>query len=126
MERIVLATLRWDTAAVTPQDFLPHFVTSVASVAQRDGGDQEEEEEEEERLSTVRRHSDTLAAMCVCDSRFLGAAPSLVAAAALNCALRGLGSTSPAQLGLMCEALAELCQTDPVSVESEELELQQR
>ncbi|KAG7238893.1 hypothetical protein INR49_030440 [Caranx melampygus] len=110
MERVVLATLRWDTAAVTPQDFLPHFVASVAQRGARgDGGDSEEE-----RLSTVRRHSDTLAAMCACDSRFLGAPPSLVAAASLNCALRGLGSTSPAQLGLRCEALAELCQTDPV------------
>lgn len=110
MERVILATLRWDTAAVTPQDFLPHF---LASVEQRGGGDSDVSEDE--RLSTLRRHSDTLAAMCACDSRFLGAPPSLVAAASLNCALRGLGNKGPSQLALMSEALAELCQTDLVS-----------
>uniref|UniRef100_A0A3Q1JNZ3 Cyclin Dx n=2 Tax=Anabas testudineus TaxID=64144 RepID=A0A3Q1JNZ3_ANATE len=107
MERVILGTLRWDTAAVTPQDFLPHF---LASVEQLRGA--ESDESEEERLSTLRRHSDTLAAMCACDSRFLGAPPSLVAAASLNCALRGLGNKGPSQLADMGEALAELCQTD--------------
>lgn len=107
MERVILATLRWDTAAVTPQDFLPHFLASVEEKKDSDG----------ELLSTLRRHSDTLAAMCACDSRFLGAPPSLVAAASLNCALRGLGNRGPSQLALMSEALAELCQTDLVSVQ---------
>uniref|UniRef100_A0A665T6Q9 G1/S-specific cyclin-D2-like n=2 Tax=Echeneis naucrates TaxID=173247 RepID=A0A665T6Q9_ECHNA len=107
MERVILATLRWDTAAVTPQDFLPHFLSSVEQRGDGDGG-----ESEEQRLSTLRRHSDTLAAMCACDSRFLGAPPSLVAAASLNCALRGLGNKGPSELALMSEVLAELCQTD--------------
>lgn len=110
MERVILATLRWDTAAVTPQDFLPHF---LACVEEREDGDRSDSEREP--LSTLRRHSDTLAAMCACDSRFLGAPPSLVAAASLNCALRGLGSKSSTQLAVMGEALAELCQTDLVS-----------
>ncbi|XP_040046681.2 cyclin Dx [Gasterosteus aculeatus] len=110
MERVILATLRWDTAAVTPQDFLPHFLASVGERGRDgDGGDSEEA-----LLSTLRRHSDTLAAMCACDSRFLGAPPSLVAAASLNSALRGLGSKGPAQLAVICEALAELCQVDLV------------
>ncbi|KAM3597991.1 uncharacterized protein V6R79_012180 [Siganus canaliculatus] len=107
MERVILATLRWDTAAVTPQDFLPHFLASMGQRGEGDGSDCEAE-----MLTTLRRHSDTLAAMCVCDSRFLGAPPSLVAAASLNSALRGLGSRSPTQLALMGETLAELCQTD--------------
>ncbi|KAF7645182.1 hypothetical protein LDENG_00208810 [Lucifuga dentata] len=105
MERVILATLRWDTAAVTPQDFLPHFLVSVE---ERGDG----ENDSVELLSTLRRHSDTLAAMCACDSRFLGAPPSLVAAASLNCALRGLSNKGPAQLENMSEALAELCHTD--------------
>ncbi|CAN9493088.1 unnamed protein product [Ophioblennius macclurei] len=103
MERLVLSTLRWDTAAVTPQDFLPHLLNSVV-----------EEEEEEEQTSTLRRHSDTLAAMCACDSRFLGAPPSLVAAAALNCALQGLDWRGRARWALRTAALAQLCQTDQV------------
>jgi len=106
MERLVLATLRWDTAAVTPQDFLPHFLASVEGRGGGGGGSSD----------TLRRHSDTLAAMCACDSRFLGAPPSVVAAASLNCALRGLGNKGPAQLAAICEALAELCQADLVSL----------
>ncbi|XP_034749346.1 cyclin Dx [Etheostoma cragini] len=109
MERVILATLRWDTAAVTPQDFLPHFLSSVEERGDGDSGDREEG-----LLSTLRRHCDTLAAMCACDSRFLGAPPSLVAAASLNCALRGLGNKGPAQLAVMSDALAELCQADLV------------
>ncbi|XP_041673453.1 cyclin Dx [Cheilinus undulatus] len=108
MERVILATLRWDTAAVTPQDFLPHFL-ALLQEERRDGDNRESEGN---LLSTLRRHSDTLAAMCACDSRFLGAPPSLVAAASLNCALRGLGNRSPTHLAAMGEALAELCQTD--------------
>lgn len=102
MERVILAALRWDAAAVTSQDFLPHFLSSI------------EERGESELLSMLRRHSDTLAALCVCDSRFLGAPPSLIAAASLNCALRGLGSKESPQLAAMSETLAKLCQTDPV------------
>ncbi|KAM6904402.1 cyclin Dx [Xenentodon cancila] len=114
MERVILATLRWDTAAVTPQDFLPHFLAFI----------QERGDSKQELLSTLRRHSDTLAAMCVCDSRFLGAPPSLIAAASLNCAQRGLGNKGPAQLVLISEALADLCQTDPAVLQfySEKIE----
>ncbi|XP_077387821.1 cyclin Dx [Festucalex cinctus] len=101
MERMILATLRWDTAAVTPQDFLPHFLASL-------------EVKSEEDSATLRRHSDTLAAMCACDSRFLGTPPSLVAAASLNCAFRGLGDRGHAQLYLLGLTLAELCQADLV------------
>lgn len=115
MERVILATLRWDTAAVTPQDFLPHFLASM----------EERGDSEPELLSTLRRHSDTLAAMCICDSRFLGTPPSLVAAASLNCALRGLGHQGPSQLAVMSETLAELCQTDPVSLPAPILALNQ-
>ncbi|XP_051904708.1 cyclin Dx [Hippocampus zosterae] len=101
MERVVLATLRWDTAAVTPQDFLPHFLASL-------------EERSVQDSATLRRHSDTLAAMCACDSRFLGAPPSLVAAASLNCAMRGLGDRGRSRLHLLSLTLAELCQADLV------------
>ncbi|KAJ7989478.1 hypothetical protein DPEC_G00304960 [Dallia pectoralis] len=105
MERVVLGTLRWDMAAVTPQDFLPHFLPPVGQPT--DG-----ETNPEDYFATLRRHSDTLVAMCVCDYRFLGAPPSLVAAAALNSALRGLGNKGPGHMGDMSATLAELCQTD--------------
>uniref|UniRef100_A0A8C2EHI5 Cyclin Dx n=1 Tax=Cyprinus carpio TaxID=7962 RepID=A0A8C2EHI5_CYPCA len=107
MERVVLATLRWDVAAVTPQDFIPHFLRALGEL--RDG-----DAHTVDFLATLRRHSDTLVAMCVCDSRFLGTPPSLVAAATLNSALRGLRTKSAGELSVMTSALATLCQTDVV------------
>uniref|UniRef100_A0A8C6WJP9 Cyclin Dx n=1 Tax=Neogobius melanostomus TaxID=47308 RepID=A0A8C6WJP9_9GOBI len=97
MERVVVATLHWDMASVTPQDFLPHFLSAALSSPS----------------ATLRRHADTLAALCVCDARFLGAPPSLLAAGALCCALKGLGTHGPLELGLVTERLAHLCQSDP-------------
>ncbi|XP_055036275.1 cyclin Dx [Misgurnus anguillicaudatus] len=105
MERVVLATLRWDVAAVTPQDFIPHFLLTLGEL--KDG-----DTHTGDFLTTLRRHSDTLVAMCVCDSRFLGTPPSLVAAAALNSALRGLRIKTALELSVMTSALATLCQTD--------------
>uniref|UniRef100_A0A8C5G2T0 G1/S-specific cyclin-D1-like n=1 Tax=Gouania willdenowi TaxID=441366 RepID=A0A8C5G2T0_GOUWI len=115
MERVILAALRWDTAAVTAQDFLPHLLSSL----------EEDRLSEEGVRSTLRRHSDTLAALCSCDSRFLGAPPSLVAAASLNCALRGLSGSGPPQRAPTTLKLAELCQTDPAVLQcySEMIEL---
>ncbi|XP_036387746.1 G1/S-specific cyclin-D2-like [Megalops cyprinoides] len=107
MERIVLATLRWDVAVVTPHDFLPHFLSALGEREK----DRETDRDPEVFLSTLRRHSDTLVAMCVCDSRFLGTPPSLVAAASLSSALCGLGNRG-SQLSHMTTTLATLCQTD--------------
>lgn len=61
MERVLLATLRWDVAAVTPQDFIPHFLRTLGEL--RDG-----DAHTDDFLATLRRHSDTLVALCVCDS----------------------------------------------------------
>ncbi|KAK7938572.1 hypothetical protein WMY93_001898 [Mugilogobius chulae] len=102
MERVVVATLRWDLASVTPQDFLPHFLSVAVTSSCLDDSD---------LASTVRRHSDTLAALCVSDSRFLGAPPSLLAAGSLCCALKGLRTNQA--LDLTTERIAHLCQTDP-------------
>ncbi|KAI1884695.1 hypothetical protein AGOR_G00229070 [Albula goreensis] len=104
MERVVLATLRWDVASVTPQDFIPHFLSAL-------GGIQDGKTEQGVSLLTLRRHSDTLVAMCVCDSSFLGTPPSLLSAAAVNSAVRGLGNWGP-QLGHVTTMLTTLCQAD--------------
>ncbi|KAM9457631.1 cyclin Dx [Clarias gariepinus] len=106
MERVVLGTLRWDVAGVTPQDFIPHFLCCLEELM----GDSEDAAD---FISTLRRHGDTLAAMCVCDSRFLGTRPSLVAAAALNSALRGLEAKRRLEMSHMTWTLATLCRSDP-------------
>lgn len=107
MERIVLGTLRWDVAGVTPQDFIPHFLSCLEELM----GDTKDATD---FVSTLRRHGDTLAAMCVCDSHFLGTRPSLVAAAALNSALRGLAAKRKREMSHMTCTLATLCRSDPV------------
>lgn len=108
MERIVLGTLRWDVAGVTPQDFIPHFLSCLEELM-------EDSEDATNFMSTFRRHGDTLAAMCVCDSRFLGTRPSLIAAAALNSALRGLEAKRKQEMNHMTCTLATLCRSDLVS-----------
>ncbi|XP_066497642.1 cyclin Dx [Hoplias malabaricus] len=104
MERVVLGTLRWDVAAVTPQDFIPHLLSCLEEL--------EGEEEDREFFSTLRRHADTLVALCVCDARFLGTPASLVSAAAISSALRGLDEKRHRETGHMTSTLAALCQTD--------------
>lgn len=108
MERVVLGTLRWDVAGVTPQDFIPHFLWCLEELM----GDSEDSAH---FVSTLRRHGDTLAAMCVCDSLFLGTRPSLVAAAALNSAVRGLAAKRRREMSHMTCTLATLCRSDLVS-----------
>ncbi|XP_023654152.1 cyclin Dx [Paramormyrops kingsleyae] len=101
MERVVLATLQWDVAAITPQDFFPHLLPAPTEKGASTA-------DAEAFLSTLRRHGDTLVAMCICDARFLGMPPSLVAAAALNSAFRGLDDRGP-QLRNMPKTLAAHC-----------------
>ncbi|XP_017565838.1 cyclin Dx [Pygocentrus nattereri] len=104
MERVVLGTLRWDVAAVTPQDFIPHLLSCLEEL--------EGDDADRDFISTLRRHSDTLVALCVCDSRFLGTPASLVAAAAVYSAVRGLEEKSRRETSHMTSILVALCQTD--------------
>ncbi|XP_048869690.1 G1/S-specific cyclin-D2-like isoform X1 [Brienomyrus brachyistius] len=109
MEIIVLASLHWDITAVTPQDFLPHFLSALRDRTGTLGRDTA-------RLrSVLRARCSTLAALCICDSQFLGTRPSVIAAAALNCALRELG-VQRVQLDRMTSTLAGLCKTDATAV----------
>ncbi|KAL4617855.1 G1/S-specific cyclin-D1-like [Arapaima gigas] len=99
MESVVLATLRWDVAAVTPHDFLPHFLALLP-----DEGDG--------FLSAVRRLGDSLVALCVSDARLLGVPPAAVAAAALSSAWRALGGTDP-----IGSTLARLCGVEKAALQ---------
>ncbi|XP_069048024.1 cyclin Dx [Lepisosteus oculatus] len=122
MERVVLTALRWDVAVVTPHDFLPHFLSALGLGGQQQQQEEEEEEQGGDFLPTVRRHADTLVALCACDARFLGLPPSVVAAATLCSALGGLGYGGPRE-GLAAR-LARLCRTEPAMLQfySEQVE----
>ncbi|XP_041093485.1 cyclin Dx [Polyodon spathula] len=104
MERMVLTKLGWDVAGVTPQDFLPHFLSAVG--LSTDG--------EDEYGSLIRKHCQTLITLCVSDVTFLATPPSIVAASCLSSALKGLASRRgpSTELGLSIQ-LACLINTDP-------------
>ncbi|XP_058876269.1 G1/S-specific cyclin-D1-like [Acipenser ruthenus] len=104
MERMVLTKLGWDVAAVTPQDFLPHFLSAVGLSA--DGEDQYGD--------LIRKHCQTLITLCVSDITFLATPPSIIAASCLSSALKGLAcKRGPSnELGLSIQ-LACLINTDP-------------
>ncbi|XP_051789512.1 G1/S-specific cyclin-D1-like isoform X2 [Erpetoichthys calabaricus] len=84
MERIVLNALRWDVAGITPQDFLPHFLEVAGLRESKKGNDK----------NSVKRilcsHAKTLVILCVTETAFLAFPPSLVAAASLISALKGM------------------------------------
>ncbi|MGH0180656.1 UNVERIFIED_CONTAM: hypothetical protein FKN15_004541 [Acipenser sinensis] len=104
MERMVLTKLGWDVAAVTPQDFLPHFLSAVGLSA--DGEDQYGD--------LIRKHCQTLITLCVSDITFLATPPSIIAASCLSSALKGLackrGPSNELELSIQ---LACLINTDP-------------
>ncbi|KAJ8253615.1 hypothetical protein COCON_G00202270 [Conger conger] len=90
MECLVLATLRWDVALVTPQDFL--------SLREKHTGE-----------CPWRRCVGMATPWSPCASVTQGS--SLVAAAALNSAVRGLANRGPPP-GHVTTVLAALCRTD--------------
>ncbi|KAM4703659.1 G1/S-specific cyclin-D1-like [Rhinophrynus dorsalis] len=76
MELMVLNKLKWDVEAVTPREFLPHFLELLHIPA--------------EKRQQVRKHTETFIALCTTDYTFIALPPSLVAAASVAAAVTGL------------------------------------
>ncbi|XP_043939297.1 G1/S-specific cyclin-D2-like [Protopterus annectens] len=76
MELLVLNKLKWDIAAVTPSEFLPHILEWLPLP--------------EEKVHLVHRHTDTFIALCTTDYSFIAFPPSIIAAASLAAAVTGL------------------------------------
>ncbi|XP_068097227.1 G1/S-specific cyclin-D1-like [Hyperolius riggenbachi] len=89
MELLVLNKLQWDIEAVTPRDFLPHFLALLDLPI--------------ERVQQVRKHTETFIALCTTDCTFIALPPSMVAAASLAAAVTGL---RPENLGMTYTSLA--------------------
>ncbi|XP_063800076.1 G1/S-specific cyclin-D1-like [Pseudophryne corroboree] len=89
MELLVLNQLHWNMEAVTPRDFLPHFLALLNLPA--------------EKVHQVRKHADTFIALCTTDSTFIALPPSMVAAASIAAAVTGL---RPENLGMPYSSVA--------------------
>ncbi|KAM4651803.1 G1/S-specific cyclin-D1-like [Discoglossus pictus] len=76
MELLVLNKLKWDIEAVTPREFLPHFL-ALLHIPQ-------------EKMNLVRKHTETFIALCTTDCTFIAIPPSMVAAASVVAAVAGL------------------------------------
>ncbi|XP_056398981.1 G1/S-specific cyclin-D1-like [Hyla sarda] len=88
MELLVLNKLKWDIEAVTPRDFLPHFLELLGLSA--------------DKRQQVRKHAETFIALCTTDCTFIALPASMVAAASVAAAVTGL---RPENLGLACSSL---------------------
>ncbi|XP_078507111.1 G1/S-specific cyclin-D1-like [Lissotriton helveticus] len=76
MELLVLNKLKWDIAAVTPRDFLPHFLEPLCLAGAK--------------KQLVQKHTETFIALCANDCNFIAFPPSMIAAASVAASVAGL------------------------------------
>ncbi|XP_040289403.1 G1/S-specific cyclin-D1-like [Bufo bufo] len=89
MELLILNKLKWDLEAVTPRDFLPHFLELLSMSP--------------DKMQKVRKHAETFIALCTTDCSFIALPASMVAAASVAAAVTGL---RPENLGMSCSSIA--------------------
>ncbi|XP_049331088.1 G1/S-specific cyclin-D2b [Astyanax mexicanus] len=75
-ELLVLAKLKWNMAAVTPNDFTEHILHKLPLP--------------EERLRLIRKHAQTFIALCATDHSFTMCPPSMIATGSVGAAACGL------------------------------------
>lgn len=79
-ELLVLSKLKWDLWAITPHDFLDYILRRLPYV--RDD------------TTMIKRHSQTFMTLCATDFNFSMHSPSIIAAASVGAAVRGLMDTA--------------------------------
>ncbi|XP_075401354.1 G1/S-specific cyclin-D1 [Tenrec ecaudatus] len=82
MELVLVNKLKWNLAAMTPHDFIQHFLFKMPLAP--------------ENKQIVRKHAQTFVALCATDVKFISNPPSMVAAGSVVAAVQGLhlGSAS--------------------------------
>ncbi|XP_054950616.1 G1/S-specific cyclin-D1 isoform X1 [Pan paniscus] len=81
MELLLVNKLKWNLAAMTPHDFIEHFLSKMP--------------EAEENKQIIRKHAQTFVALCATDVKFISNPPSMVAAGSVVAAVQGLNLRSP-------------------------------
>ncbi|XP_021022922.1 G1/S-specific cyclin-D1 isoform X1 [Mus caroli] len=104
MELLLVNKLKWNLAAMTPHDFIEHFLSKMP--------------EADENKQTIRKHAQTFVALCATDVKFISNPPSMVAAGSVVAAMQGLNLGSPNNF-LSCyrttHFLSRVIKCDPVS-----------
>ncbi|XP_077565418.1 G1/S-specific cyclin-D2-like isoform X2 [Stigmatopora nigra] len=75
-ELVVLGKLKWDMAAVIPNDFVEHFLRRLPLT--------------EDKLPIVRKHTQILIELCTIDEELAMKRPSLIASGSMGAAICGL------------------------------------
>ncbi|XP_024235687.1 G1/S-specific cyclin-D2 isoform X1 [Oncorhynchus tshawytscha] len=75
-ELVVLGKLKWNLAAVTPNDFIEHIVRKLPLP--------------EDKLALIRKHVQTFIALCATDFNFAMYPPSMIATGSVGAAICGL------------------------------------
>ena len=93
----ILNVLNWELSAITTQSFIDHFIHPTTTTTSSLNNNVSKADKTAEK---VRRHAEILSATAVTEYKFLMVRPSLMAAAALSAACRGLAVsyTLPHQL----------------------------
>ncbi|GFT75012.1 hypothetical protein NPIL_194831 [Nephila pilipes] len=76
-ELLVLNTLKWDLAAITPFDFVGHILRRLGITKGE---------------SLIRRHAHTFIGLCTTEVKFSMYPPSMIAAASVGAAIQGLSA----------------------------------
>ncbi|XP_040321970.1 G1/S-specific cyclin-D1 isoform X1 [Herpailurus yagouaroundi] len=76
MELVLVNKLKWNLAAMTPHDFIEHFLSKMPVA--------------EENKQIIRKHAQTFVALCATDVKFISNPPSMVAAGSVLAAVQGL------------------------------------
>ncbi|XP_076878138.1 G1/S-specific cyclin-D2a isoform X1 [Brachyhypopomus gauderio] len=79
-ELVVLGKLKWNLAAVTPNDFIEHIVKKLPLP--------------EDKLDLIRKHVQTFIALCATDFNFVMYPPSMIATGSVAAAICGLQISS--------------------------------
>ncbi|KAJ8261885.1 hypothetical protein GJAV_G00159580 [Gymnothorax javanicus] len=75
-ELVVLGKLKWNLAAVTPNDFIEHIIRKLPLP--------------QEKLTLIRKHVQTFIALCATDFSFAMYPPSMIASGSFGAAICGL------------------------------------
>ncbi|XP_072241488.1 G1/S-specific cyclin-D2a isoform X2 [Leuresthes tenuis] len=100
-ELVVLGKLKWNLAAVTPNDFIEHIVRRLPLP--------------KDKLALIRKHVQTFIALCATDFRFAMYPPSMIATGSVGAAICGLqlDSADQSQWGdSLTDLLAKITNTE--------------
>ncbi|XP_037373314.1 G1/S-specific cyclin-D1 [Talpa occidentalis] len=102
MELLLVNKLKWNLAAMTPHDFIEHFLSKMPVA--------------EESKQIIRKHAQTFVALCATDVKFISHPPSMVAAGSVVAAVQGLhlgGTGSQLSCHRLARFLSKVIKCDP-------------